>query len=147
MTAQVTDLDPVSIVQTRMGVIAPPGQSENWISMRDDGVGPDAIAGDGIWSILVEVRPGVPGGVTTVEIRGSDQQLAQTPVNDRTFSIELGSSEEGGGGGQAVLEGASQEWLVFGIIGLFVILAIVGITMWIRGGGLKQMMPSEGPWK
>ena len=147
MTAQVTDLDPVSIVQTRMGVIAPPGQSENWISMRDDGVGPDAIAGDGIWSILVEVRPGVPGGVTTVEIRGIDQQLAQTPVNDRTFSIELGSSEEGDGGGQAVLEGASQEWLVFGIIGLFIILAIVGITMWIRGGGLKQMMPSEGPWK
>ena len=115
--------------------------------MRDDGVGPDAIAGDGIWSILVEVRPGVPGGVTTVEIRGIDQQLAQTPVNDRTFSIELGSSEEGDGGGQAVLEGASQEWLVFGIIGLFIILAIVGITMWIRGGGLKQMMPSEGPWK
>ena len=147
MTARVTDLDPVSIVQTRLGIIAPPGQSENWISMRDDGVGPDAIAGDGIWSILVEVRPGVPGGVTTVEIRGIDQQLAQTPVNDRTFSIELGSSEEGDGGGQAVLEGASQEWLVFGIIGLFIILAIVGITMWIRGGGLKQMMPSEGPWK
>ncbi len=114
--------------------------------MRDDGVGPDEISGDGIWSVTIEVRPGVPGGVTTVEIRGIDQQLAQTPVNDRTFSIELGTSDEGGGG-QAVLEGASQEWLVFGIIGLFAILAIVGITMWIRGGGLKQMVPSEDPWK
>ena len=146
MTAQVTDLDPVSIVQTRLGILAPPGQSESWISMRDDGVGPDEISGDGIWSVTIEVRPGVPGGVTTVEIRGIDQQLAQTPVNDRTFSIELGTSDEGGGG-QAVLEGASQEWLVFGIIGLFAILAIVGITMWIRGGGLKQMVPSEDPWK
>ena len=147
MTAVVTDLDPVTIVQARLGVIAPPGQSEIWISMRDDGIGPDAVSGDGIWSVHVEVRPGVPGGVTTFDIRGIDQQLAQTPVNDRTFSVELGSTDGGEGGGQAVLESASQEWLIFGIIGLFVILAIVGITMWIRGGGLKQMIPSEDPWK
>ena len=148
MTALVTDLDPVTIVQARLGLLAPPGQSDNWISMRDDGVGPDAVSGDGIWSVSVEVRPGVPGGATTVDIRGIDQQLAQTPVNDRTFSIELGTPGEGGGGGQAVLEGASQEWLVFSIIAVFLILAIVGITFWIRGGGLKQMMPSqEGPWK
>ncbi|MDE0708554.1 MAG: hypothetical protein OSB33_06355 [Candidatus Poseidoniales archaeon] len=148
MTALVTDLDPVTIVQARLGLLAPPGQSDNWISMRDDGVGPDAVSGDGIWSVSVEVRPGVPGGVTTVDIRGIDQQLAQTPVNDRTFSIGLGTSGEGGGGGQAVLEGASQEWLVFSIISIFLILTIVGITFWIRGGGLKQMIPSqEGPWK
>ena len=147
MTAVVTDLDPVTIVQARLGVIAPPGQSEIWISMRDDGIGPDVVSGDGIWSVHVEVRPGVPGGVTTFDIRGIDQQLAQTPVNDRTFSVELGSTDGGEGGGQAVLESASQEWLIFGIIGLFVILAIVGITMWIRGGGLKQMIPSEDPWK
>jgi hypothetical protein len=116
--------------------------------MRDDGIGPDAVSGDGIWSVTIEVRPGVPGGITTIEIRGIDQQLAQTPVNDRTFSVELGSSDNGGGGGQAVLEGASQEWLVFSIIGIFLIMAIVGITLWIRGGGLKQMvMPPEGPWK
>ena len=148
MTARVTDLDPVSIVQTKLGLIAPPGQSDNWISMRDDGIGPDAVSGDGIWSVSVEVRPGVPGGVTTVEIRGIDQQLAQTPVNERTFSVELGASDNGGGGGQAVLEGASQEWLVFSIIGILLILSIAGITLWIRGGGLKQMMgPSDGPWK
>jgi len=147
MTAVVTDLDPVTIVQSRLGVLAPPGQSESWISMRDDGVGPDAVSGDGIWSIYVEVRPGVQGGMTSLDIRGIDQQLAQTPANDRTFSIELGSSGDGGGGGQAVLESANQEWLVFGIIGLFVILAIAGITIWIRGGGLKQMIPSEDPWK
>ena len=91
MPAQVTDLDPVSIVQARLGLLAPPGESETWIAMRDDGVGADVEAGDGIWSVTVEVRPGVPGGTTTFEIRGIDQQLAQTPVNDRTFSIELGS--------------------------------------------------------
>ena len=148
MTARVTDLDPVTIVQARLGVLAPPGQSETWIAMRDDGIGVDAEAGDGIWSVAVEVRPGVPGGTTTIDIRGIDQQLAQTPVNDRTFSVELGTSGEGGGGGQAVLEGASNVWIILGIIGLILVLVAVGLVLWIRKGGLTQMMtPSDDPWK
>ncbi len=149
MTALVTDIDTVTIVQTRLGILAPPGQSDSWISMRDDGIGADAVAGDGIWSITIDIRPSVPSGTTTFEIRGIDQQLAQTPVNDRMFSVELGTSGEGGGGGgQAVMEGASQVWVILGIISLILILAVVGITFWIRGGGLKQMTDSsEGPWK
>jgi hypothetical protein len=144
MTALVTDVDPVTIVQTRLGILAPPGQSESWISMRDDGIGADDVQGDGIWSVSIEVRPSVPSGTTTFEIRGIDQQLTQTPVNDRTFSVELGSSDEGGGGGgQAVMEGASQVWLILGIIGIILVLAIVGITFWIRGGGLEQMSGSS----
>ena len=148
MTAQVTDLDPVTLVQARLGLLAPPGESETWIAMRDDGVGADVEAGDGIWSVTVEVRPGVPGGTTTFEIRGIDQQLAQTPVNDRTFSIELGSSGEDGGGGQAVLEGASQVWVILGVIGLLLALVAAGIFVWIRKGGLKDMISSSNdPWK
>jgi len=148
MTARVTDLDPVTIVQARLGLLAPAGQSDNWIAMRDDGIGADAVAGDGIWSVLVEVRPGVPGGATTIDIRGIDQQLAQTPVNDRTFSVELGTSGEGGGGGQAVLEGASNVWIILGVIGLLLALVAAGIFVWIRKGGLKEMMTSSGdPWK
>ena len=148
MTARVTDLDPVSIVQARLGLLAPPGQSDTWIAMRDDGIGADAEAGDGLWSVSVEVRPGVPGGTTTFDIRGIDQQLAQTPVNDRTFSVELGASGEGGGGGQAVLEGASNVWIILSIIGLLLVLVAVGLVLWIRKGGLTQMMASSGdPWK
>ena len=148
MTARVTDLDPVTIVQARLGVLAPPGQSETWIAMRDDGIGVDAEAGDGIWSVSVEVRPGVPGGATTFDIRGIDQQLAQTPVNDRTFSVALGSSGEGGGGGQAVLEGASNVWIILGVIGILLALVAVGLVLWIRKGGLTQMMTSsDDPWK
>ncbi|MCS5535529.1 MAG: hypothetical protein NZ802_06720, partial [Candidatus Poseidoniales archaeon] len=148
MTARVTDLDPVTIVQARLGLLAPPGQSDSWIAMRDDGVGADAEAGDGIWSVMVEVRPGVPGGTTTFDIRGIDQQLAQTPVNDRTFSTELGSSGEGGGGGQAVLEGASNVWIILGVIGLLLALVAAGIFVWIRKGGLKEMISSsDDPWK
>ena len=148
MIARVTDLDPVTIVQARLGLLAPPGQSDTWIAMRDDGIGADAEAGDGIWSVSVEVRPGVPGGTTTFDIRGIDQQLAQTPVNDRTFSIELGTSGEGGGGGQAVLEGASNVWIILGVIGLLLALVAAGIFIWIRKGGLKEMMTSSGdPWK
>ncbi len=148
MTTRVTDLDPVTIVQARLGLLAPPGQSDTWIAMRDDGIGADVEAGDGIWSVSVEVRPGVPGGTTTFDIRGIDQQLAQTPVNDRTFSVELGTSGEGGGGGQAVLEGASNVWIILGVIGLLLALVATGIFVWIRKGGLKEMIISSGdPWK
>ena len=148
LTARVTDYDTVTIVQAKLGPIAPPGQSNNWISMRDDGQGPDAVAGDGIWSITVEVRPGVSGGTTQFEIRGIDQQLAQTPLNERTHEIELGNSGDGSGGGQAVLETASSTWIIVGIISLIILVSLVGLTFWIRGGGLKQMMlPSEDPWK
>ena len=148
LTARVTDYDTVTIVQAKLGSIAPPGQSNNWISMRDDGQGPDAVAGDGIWSITVEVRPGVSGGTTQFEIRGIDQQLAQTPLNERTHEIELGNSGDGSGGGQAVLETASSTWIIVGIISLIILVSLVGLTFWIRGGGLKQMMlPSEDPWK
>ena len=148
LTARVTDYDTVTIVQAKLGSIAPPGQSNNWISMRDDGQGPDAVAGDGIWSITVEVRPGVSGGTTQFEIRGIDQQLAQTPLNERTHEIELGNSGDGSGGGQAVLETASSTWIIVGIISLIILVSLVGLTFWIRGGGLKQMMlPSEAPWK
>ena len=148
LTARVTDYDTVTIVQAKLGSIAPPGQSNNWISMRDDGQGPDAVAGDGIWSITVEVRPGVSGGTTQFEIRGIDQQLAQTPLNERTHEIDLGNSGDGSGGGQAVLETASSTWIIVGIISLIILVSLVGLTFWIRGGGLKQMMlPSEDPWK
>ncbi len=148
LTARVTDYDTVTIVQAKLGSIAPPGQSNNWISMRDDGQGPDAVAGDGIWSITVEVRPGVSGGTTQFEIRGIDQQLAQTPLNERTHEIELGNSGDGSGGGQAVLETASSTWIIVGIISLIILVSLIGLTFWIRGGGLKQMMlPSEDPWK
>ena len=148
LTARVTDYDTVTIVQAKLGSIAPPGQSNNWISMRDDGQGPDAVAGDGIWSITVEVRPGVSGGTTQFEIRGIDQQLAQTPLNERTHEIELGNSGDGTGGGQAVLETASNTWIIVGLISLIILVSLVGLAFWIRGGGLKQMMlPSEGPWK
>ena len=148
LTARVNDYDTVTIVQAKLGSIAPPGQSNNWISMRDDGQGPDAVAGDGIWSITVEVRPGVSGGTTQFEIRGIDQQLAQTPLNERTHEIDLGNSGDGSGGGQAVLETASSTWIIVGIISLIILVSLVGLTFWIRGGGLKQMMlPSEDPWK
>ena len=148
LTAMVTDYDTVSIVQAKLGSIAPPGQSNNWISMRDDGQGPDQEAGDGIWSIMVEVRPGISGGIMQFEIRGIDQQLAQTPLNERTHEIELGNTGDSSGGGQAVLETASSTWLIIGLIGIIILVSIVGLAFWIRGGGLEQMMaPSEGPWK
>ena len=55
---------------------------------------------------------------------------------------------EGGGGGQAVLEGASNVWVILGVIGLLLALVAAGIFVWIRKGGLKDMISSsDDPWK
>ena len=144
LTARVTDIDTVTIVQAKLGLIAPAGQSESWISMRDDGLGPDAVAGDGIYSVGVEVRPGMPGGPTTFDIRGIDVQLAQTPTEDRTFVIELGTPpSNGGGGGEAVLSGASAPWVILAVIGLLLLFAGVGVVIYIRKVGLDELMGVE----
>jgi hypothetical protein len=144
MTANVTDVDPITIVQARLGLIAQAGQSESWVSMRDDGIGVDAIAGDGIYSVMVQVRPGVPGGPTTIDIRGIDQQLAQTPVEDRSFTVTLGSPDTGEGpGSEALFEFTSQVWIIISVILIFTLLSIIGIVTWIRKGGLEDMMGTE----
>ena len=109
--------------------------------MRDDGLGVDAVAGDGIYTVMVQVRPGVPSGPTIIDIRGIDQQLAQTPVEDRSFTVQLGATDIGGGGGsEALFELTSQVWFILIVVIIFSILAIIGIVTWIRKGGLEDMM-------
>ena len=146
LTINVTDVDPVTIVQAQLGLLAPPGQGEMWLSLNDDGRDGDAVAGDDIWSIRIEVRPGVPGGPTTVEIRGIDQQLAQTPVTDRTFAIDLGGDDSGGGGPDPLFEETSDWRVILAVIAIFVILGLAGVILLIRKGGLDDMMgaPEQG---
>ena len=143
LTAHVTDGDTISIVQAKLSALAPAGQGESWLSMRDDGLGVDTIAGDGIYSIEVEVRSGVPSGTVTFDIRGIDIQLAQTPVADRTFSIEITTSGSNGGGGDEVFEGASAPWIILIVIILVAILAGVGIYIVMKKGNFEEIMGVE----
>ncbi|MDP6906261.1 MAG: hypothetical protein QF440_02465 [Candidatus Thalassarchaeaceae archaeon] len=142
LTAKVTDGDSISIVQAKLSVIAPAGQSESWQPMRDDGAGVDLVAGDGIYSVQVEVRSGVPTGVVSFEIRGIDAQLAQTPVEERAFSVTINAPETNSGGGEKLFEGASQWWFILGVILLITVLAGIGIFTAMRKGDLEQMMGS-----
>ncbi|MEE2811676.1 MAG: choice-of-anchor X domain-containing protein [Candidatus Thermoplasmatota archaeon] len=141
LTARVTDGDSISIVQAKLGTLAPPGQGESWLLMKDDGEGPDLIAGDGIYSIDAEVRASVPSGTIPFEIRGIDIQLAQTPVSDRTFTVEITTAPEvGGGGSEKLFEGASAPWIILTVVGILILLVGIGLFTMIRKDRLSGFM-------
>lgn len=143
LTAHVMDGDMISVVQAKLSTLAPAGQSESWLPMRDDGQGVDLVAGDGIYSIEVQVRSGVPSGPVTFDIRGHDIQGAQTPLADRTFSIEITTSGGGGGGSETVFEGASTPWVLLLVILLVIVSAGVGIYVVMRKSDFQEIMGVE----
>ena len=106
-------------------------------------VGADLIAGDGIYSIEVQVRSGVPSGIVAFDIRGLDIQGAQTPLADRTFSIEITTSGGGSGGSETVFEGASTPWVLLLVILLVIVSAGVGIYVVMRKSDFQEIMGVE----
>ena len=143
LTAHVIDGDMISVVQAKLSTLAPAGQGESWLPMVDDGQGADATAGDGIYSIEVQVRSGVPSGTVTFDIRGLDIQGAQTPPADRTFSIQITTSGGGGGGSETIFEGASTPWVILLIILLVIVSAGVGIYVMMRKTDFEEIMGVE----
>ena len=141
MTAEVFDADTITVVQAKLGMLAPPGEGGTWLTMVDDGTGPDAVAGDGIYSITVEVREGLPEGVAMVEIRGIDVHLAQTGTLDRDFTFDLQNPDIGGGGGEALFEFAGSAFVILIVIGILLLAGAIGAAIIVlRGGGLEDRL-------
>ena len=75
------DPDGLSSVQVKMGRLAPIGESNNWILMKDDGFGADRIANDGIYSLEIFPRSSLPNGEIEIFVRGTDIYLSTTDVD------------------------------------------------------------------
>jgi hypothetical protein len=141
MTAVVTDADSITVVQAKLGMLGPPGEGGTWFTMVDDGTGADAVAGDGIYTIAIEVREGLPEGVAMVEIRGIDVHLAQTGTLDRDFTFDLKNPGTGGGGGEALFEFAGSAFVILIVIGIFLLAgAVTVVVIMMRGGGLESRL-------
>ena len=56
LEVSVSDYDGISSVQAKIGRLAPIGQSEDWILMYDDGIGPDRAANDDVYSLSFSAR-------------------------------------------------------------------------------------------
>ena len=101
--------------------MAPIGQSENWLSLTDDGQGGDRIANDGVFSLEIELRSTLSVGEINYLIRSADIYQSLTPDEQQTHTIELvDSTKISSGGPNWLAEHATSVVLV----GLLMLLAI-----------------------
>ena len=123
------DPDGLSSVQVKMGRLAPIGESNNWILMKDDGIGVDKIANDGIYSLEVFARSSLPNGEIEIFVRGTDIFLSTTDLVDQSLVIKLDKNQESN----------TDNWIldnksVLVVIGLLIVicLSFAGILMILR---------------
>ena len=62
LEVSMSDPDGLSSVQVKMGRLAPIGESNSWILMKDDGDGVDRVANDGVYSLEIFPRSSLPNG-------------------------------------------------------------------------------------
>ena len=123
------DPDGLSSVQVKMGRLAPIGESNNWILMKDDGLGVDRIANDGVFSLEIFPRSSLPNGEIEVFVRGTDIYLSTTDVNDQSLVIKLDKIEESNTGNWF-----SDNRSILIVIGLLIVLSLsfAGILIVLR---------------
>ena len=72
LEAEVSDADGVMLVRAKLGIFNPVTQNEDWSRLFDDGSNGDRIAGDGIYSLQLSIRNGIPDGTHTLLLQASD---------------------------------------------------------------------------
>ena len=89
MEVSVSDPDGVSVVQTKIGRLAPIGSSESWLNMNDDGINGDSVAGDGVYSLVFNARSSLEPGIMEIKIRATDIYQSMTPLEEQGHQITL----------------------------------------------------------
>ena len=85
----VDDPDGVSVVQAKIGRLAPIGSSEKWLSLNDDGENGDRNAGDGIYTITFEARSSLGPGLIDIHIRSFDIYQSMTPLSEQSHQLTI----------------------------------------------------------
>ena len=85
----VDDPDGVSVVQAKIGRLAPIGSSEKWLSLNDDGENGDRNAGDGIYTITFEARSSLGPGLIDIHLRSFDIYQSMTPLSEQSHQLTI----------------------------------------------------------
>ena len=85
----VDDPDGVSVVQAKVGRLAPIGSSEKWLSLNDDGENGDRNAGDGIYTMTFEARSSLGPGLIDIHIRSFDIYQSMTPLSEQSHQLTI----------------------------------------------------------
>ena len=89
LEVEITDFDSISSVQIKLGRLSPIGQSENWLPLKDDGLGPDNIPNDGIYSVQFSSRSTLSDGQITISIRATDNYQSTTPIELQSHVLTI----------------------------------------------------------
>ena len=129
LEVSMSDPDGLSSVQVKMGRLAPIGESNSWILMKDDGDGVDRAANDGVYSLEIFPRSSLPNGEIEIFVRGTDIYLSTTDVNDQNLVLKLDKIEE-----STADNWISENQSLLIVIGLtfVLLLAFAGILMVLR---------------
>ena len=93
LEVSVSDPDGVSVVQSKIGRLAPIGSSNAWLNMNDDGINGDKFAGDGIYSLEFNARSSLEPGLMEIRIRATDIYQSMTPLEEQNRQISLVKEE------------------------------------------------------
>ena len=134
---EVTMVDPdgISSVQVKMGRLAPIGQSDDWILMKDDGSGVDRISGDSIYSLEIFARSSLPNGELEILVRGTDIYLSSTSPADQKLTINLEKTDSDSNSENWILENSSLL-IAIGLI-FVLVLSAVGVLLVFRNSELE----------
>ncbi len=129
LEAEVSDADGVMLVRAKLGIFTPITQNEDWSKLYDDGSNGDRVAGDGIFSLQLSIRSGIPDGTHTLLLQASDiygEATGEVPI---VVTLEEKENVITGG------EGISSTMLVMALGIIAIIGAVVVMFVMRKEGG------------
>ncbi|MCS5533556.1 MAG: hypothetical protein NZ736_04795 [Candidatus Poseidoniaceae archaeon] len=129
LEAEVSDADGVMLVRAKLGIFNPVTQNEDWSKLYDDGSNGDMVAGDGIFSLQLSIRSGIPDGTHTLFLQASDiygEATGEVPI---VVTLEEKENVIGDG------EGISSTVLIMALGIIAIIGAVVVMFVMRKEGG------------
>jgi hypothetical protein len=134
-------------------MLAPIGQDNSWLTMKDDGVGADAVAGDGVYSIEIAVREGLPADAVELQFRGIDVYLSPTdPIHTETVQLNEDDVGPASNPGEVFFNFASATAVILILLGLLLLGGGIAIVIIMRRGdgfdeqlGITSEFGRQGP--
>lgn len=126
---EIYDADGVAVAQANLGVFTPLGTRTTWVAMNDEGLNGDRIAGDGIFTAQMSVRPSIPLGTHEVLVQASDSYGETTGFTSIAISLAEGDSPLITTDGDFLSTG-----VLIGILALFGLVAAAIVIVSVRNG-------------
>ncbi len=122
LTITVNDYDGLNWVKVKLGILAPPGQSNNWFTMTSNG--------DGTYSTEITIKTYIALGTHELLVKAMDTYGSQSAEESVPIMLKEPDTE--------ITTGSSSDIMTYVAIGGLVILAIAGATFYVMRGSDEE---------